>query len=542
MELRRFWQIVRKWYWLMALSLILAGSTSYLVSKSMTPIYEATVTLQVNQMQNPGSLAYNDLLMSQQLTKTYSELIRKRAILEPVIQQLNLNQTYESLASQVKVSVVRDTQLIQVTVQHPKAQLAADIANKIGDVFITQAADSQGIQISATRQGLRQQLQSVEDEIRSTAAALERLRTGGDSRSSEMRAAEEARLQSTLNQYQLVYSQLVKSDQDIALSEAKSGPGVRIADAAVAPDSPAQPKVMLNTMLAALVGLMLAAGVVFLIEYLDDTVKAAEDVEQAVALPTLGVVGVIPRSRSDNGNSDLLITANPKLHFGEAYRILRTNLQFVTLDHPCKTLLVTSAGPQEGKSFTLSNLGVVLAQAGKRVLLVDGDVRRPALHKVFNISNEVGLTNLLLADENADVRDYFQDTPYEGLRVLPCGSIPPNPTELLSSPRMAWVVAALKREADIVLFDSPPVMAVADASILGAMVDGVLLVVETGRSRTAGLVRMAQIINRPGAQLLGVVLNKFRAEAGGYYYYHYNYRYGHSEVSNESKEQEKVSG
>ncbi len=538
MELRRYWGIFRKWFWLMALGIILSGGTSYAVSKSLTPIYAATVTLQVNQVQNPGTAGYNDLLLSERLTKTYSELIRKRPVIEAAIQQLELNETYETLVSQVSVNSVRDTQLIQVTVKHPQPQRAADIANKIAEVFIAEIAETQGGQVSSAREGLRQQLATVTNQIRNTAGDIERLRAGSDPRTSEVRVAEEARLQSTLSQYQLIYSQLVKSEQDLAMAEARSGGGVRIADPAVAPLEPTQPKVWLNTLLAGIVGLLVATGVAFLIEYLDDTVKTSEDLEQATSLPTLGTARVFPVERDGKGHNPSLIAANPRLHFGEAYRTLRTNLQFATLNHKCEAVLVTSAGPGEGKSFTISNLAVVFAQAGKRVLIADSDIRRPTLHKYFNVSNEIGLTNLLLADDQSRVNPFVQRTGYSGLRLLASGPLPPNPTELLSSPQMARAVAALKDEADIVLFDSPPVLAVSDAAILSALVDGVILVAGAGQSRVKAIARAKEAISLPGVVVLGTVLNRVKVGGDGYYYY--NYHYGQHKAGDGAKELDRV--
>lgn len=530
MELRRYWHLLRKWFWLMALGAIIAGAASYAVSKTMTPIYAATATLQVNQAQNPAALAYNDVLLSERLTRTYSELIRKRAVLEEVIRQLDLNQTYETFLKQVSVSGVRDTQLVLITVNDPNPAMAATTANKIAEVFIQQMAESQSGQLSTARQNLRQQLASVEQEIRAAAAALEASRSAKNGRSPEARAAEEARLQNSLTQYQLVYSQLVRSEQELAIAEGRSGAGVRIADPAVPPTEPAQPEVLLNTLLATIVGLLLAIGGILVVEYLDDTVKNSEDLERSVALPTLGIVGIIPARQDANGTDRVKLATDPKLHFSEAYRTLRTNLQFASLNRPAQTLLVTSCGPGEGKTFTICNLAIVMAQAGKRVIIVDSDIRRPAVHKAFGLSNATGLTSLLLAEEGAELERFLQATEYQGLHVLPSGPTPPNPSELLSSPQMARVVGMLRQAADVVLFDSPPALLVADAAILSALVDGILLVVAAGQNRAQAIVAATEALTRPGATILGTVLNRFRAEADGYYYYRHYYRhYYHQE-------------
>lgn len=542
MELRDYWNILRRWYWLLVIGIIVSAGASYTISKMMTPIYAATVTLQVNQVQNPGTPVYNDLLVSQQLAKTYAELIRKRPVLEPVIQQLSLNETYENFLKHVSVSTVRDTQLLQVTVQYPQPQQAAEIANKIANLFITQMVESQGGDLSSTRESLRKQLATVEEEIRNTATEIQTLKSTNDGSSPEVKAAEQSRLQSTLSQYQLLDSQLIKNEQDLALAQVMTGRSVRTADPAVPLDVPVQPKVLLNVSLGTAAGLILAIAIVFLIEYIDDTVKTSEDLERAISTPTLGVVGVFPDGHDGNNDNPLLLASNPRLHFGEAYRTLRTNLQFATLNHPCRSLLVTSAGPGEGKSFTSSNLAVVLAQAGKRILIVDSDIRRPTLHKNFSVSNETGLTNLLLADDQTDSSPYVQKANYDGLYVLTSGPLPPNPSELLSSPHMARVVAALRQEFDLVLYDSPPMLAVADASILSALVDGVLLVVQAGRNRGDALAQVRDSLSRPGAMLLGTVLNRFSASRNGHYYYNYHYsEHDHQEILTPERSRDLVS-
>jgi capsular exopolysaccharide synthesis family protein len=221
--------------------------------------------------------------------------------------------------------------------------------------------------------------------------------------------------------------------------------------------------------------------------------------------------------------------------------MLRTNLQFSTVDRPFKTLLITSANPTEGKSTTLANLAVVMAQAGLSVIAVDSDLRRPLLHKIFRLPNAEGLTNALL-HSNPEPDAYLQATDVENLQVLTTGPLPPNPAELLGSERMKGLVAHLKGKADILLFDSPPSLAVADAAILAAQLDGVLLVVDAGSTRRELVTRAVEGLNKIGANLLGVALNRLSSRGGGYYYYYYHYyseegeRKSHRKRRSESKQ------
>jgi non-specific protein-tyrosine kinase len=214
-------------------------------------------------------------------------------------------------------------------------------------------------------------------------------------------------------------------------------------------------------------------------------------------------------------NADLITLANPRSAVAEAYRTLRTNIQLSSIDEALRTLLVTSAGPDEGKSTTLANLGVAFAQAGHRTILVDSDLRRPSLHGLFGIPNDQGLTTMLLQD---DAPAPLVETPIEGLRLLPSGPVPPNPSELLASRRLEGAIARLVGDADLVLFDSPPALAVSDAAVLSRRVDGVVLVVSAGRTRREHAARARQVLERAGARLLGVVLNNASPEDAVYSY------------------------
>jgi capsular exopolysaccharide synthesis family protein len=218
---------------------------------------------------------------------------------------------------------------------------------------------------------------------------------------------------------------------------------------------------------------------------------------------------------SSNGTSPLIALRDPRAPASEAYRTLRTNIQFSSLDRPLQTLLVTSTAPDEGKSTTLANLAVTMAQAEQRVILVDCDLRRPTLHTLFGLSNDVGLTSMILSQEEAPP---LQETGVPGLSLLASGPLPPRPADILGSRRMEAVIARLRAEADIVLFDTPPVVAVTDAAVLATKVDGVLLVFQAGKTSRDRARRARQMLEKVKANIIGVVLNNAAVEQGyGYY-------------------------
>lgn len=221
---------------------------------------------------------------------------------------------------------------------------------------------------------------------------------------------------------------------------------------------------------------------------------------------------------ANNHQESLITISNPRSPISEAYRTLRTNLEFSSLDKPLKTMVVTSAGPEEGKSTTLANLAVTLAQAEKRVILVDCDLRRPSQHEIFGVANGIGLTSMVV-DEEAFKNPPLQETPVPNLKLLPSGPLPPNPSELLGSRRMEEIIATLRERADLVLFDAPPIIAVTDAAVLASKVDGVLLVINAGTTKRDHAQRAKALLEKVNARLVGAVLNNVRMDISLHRYY-----------------------
>lgn len=224
-------------------------------------------------------------------------------------------------------------------------------------------------------------------------------------------------------------------------------------------------------------------------------------------------------------DKNIVVThSDPKSPVSEAYRVLRTNIQYSSVDKPLKTIVVTSSGPMEGKTTTVVNLAVTFAQAGSKVLLIDSDMRKPKLHKIFVMSNTRGLTNLLA--EHDDYKKYIRSTDVPNLDILTCGTIPPNPSELLSSNSMKQFMQEASMDYDMIFMDSPPVVNVTDAAIISTFVDGTILVAYSGHVETGALKRAKELLDKVNANILGVVLNKLDKNAGANYYYYQNNYYG----------------
>lgn len=232
-------------------------------------------------------------------------------------------------------------------------------------------------------------------------------------------------------------------------------------------------------------------------------------------------------------NLDLITVKDPRSPISESYRTLRTNIQFSSFDEKIRTIVVTSSGPGEGKSTTSSNLAVVLAESGKKTILIDCDQRKPKLHKVFALSNKYGLSNLLV--EEVNFNDVINHTSIENLDVLTSGTRPPNPSELLSSAKMSQFIKNLKNEYEYIILDTPPVIMVTDAQILSQHSDGCLLVVSSGEADRDAAQRAKELLTKVNAKILGVVLNKIDVTGKGYYGYYYHYYYGEDGQKSKTK-------
>ncbi|MEJ5197537.1 MAG: polysaccharide biosynthesis tyrosine autokinase, partial [Anaerolineae bacterium] len=495
MELREYAQLVRKWLWLIVLCTAVAAVAAYVVSKNSTPIYQASTKLLVNQSSsNQANLAYQDILMSQQLARTYANLLADRPVVEATAQRLGLptdQKTLNSLQSSISVTPIRDTQLLEVKVEGPDPELIALIANTLPEVFIAQNQQLQLGRVSGLKSSLETEIANVQEDIARTQASL----------AAATDDAQRQRYEASLAQYRSTLSSLVNNYQQIRLAEVQATNNVVVVKPAVAPQTPIRPRTATNVLLAAVVGAMIAAGAAFLIEYLDDTIKSPDDVARVSGLSTLGAIA---RLKDAGAQRQLIAWMHSKAPESEAYRTLRTNIQFSSVDKPVRTLVVTSSGPSEGKSTTAANLAIVMAQTGQKVVLVDADLRRPVLHKTFGVPNNVGITTALLAGDEVDLESYLQPTEIDNLMIITSGPIPPNPSELLGSQRMKHIVDRLAQSADIVIFDTPPVLVVTDAAVLSRQTDGVLLIADAGGTREPALAHAVEELRKTGANILGV--------------------------------------
>ena len=526
MDAERYLAVARRWWWLLILGALTGGIAAYLLSRAQTPTYAATATMLVNQAQAVTGPTYNDILANQQLSKTYANLARRRPVLEQV--EKNLQLPPESLNGRVTTALLRETQLIEVTVEHPSPAIAAQSANEIAKVFSEQIREAQGAEQLTAERDLDAQIKALQTSIDTASQELAALSRPTPGLSEEQRLNQSAQVTARLESLRATQFTLQQQLQNLRVLQVKSFNSVKLAESATAPDAPVRPRVLLNILVGISMGLAGAALVIASFEYLDDTIKLPSDVRRAADLPVVGAVARFelpsrPRARGRRGIiPNLLTELDSRSPVAEAYRVVRTNLEFAHSGSPYQTMLVTSGSAGEGKSTTAANLALVFAQTGRRVILVDADLRRPSLHRLFDLPNSVGLSTLFVMDA-PELSAVLRMTPLDNLLLMPCGPLPPNPAELLSSPRMRQIIELLKKQADFVIFDSPPILGVADSSALAPRLDGTILVVESGRTRRSTLLSTVQALRQVNATLWGVVLNKV-AGAGSDEYLPYGYQ------------------
>lgn len=515
MELKAYLQALRRWWWLVVATTLIATLASFIVTRNQPFMYESRAALMVGRAINDPNPNSSDYLLTLKLANTYADLARRTPVRAGVIAALGIDEI-----PAYGVRVVPDTQLVEIKVTDADPLRAHAVANELARQLIEQTQNDAQPQEAQRQMFIAGQLDQLEAGLQQTKAEIESQQqelaalltpTQIADAQTQLRALEnkQATLQSN-------YAALLASTQRRAINS------LNIVEPATLPQHPVGPNKPLTIFLAAAMGLLLGVGAAYLLESLDDTLKNPEDVQTALQLTTLGAVPAIEMAASDSELVGLWPAQSPAK---ESYRVLRTNLQFASVDKALKCLMVTSPAPSEGKSITAANLAIALAQAGQQVILVDADLHRPRQHRLFKVANNTGLTaGLLVAHPNP--AELLSETSAPGLRLLTSGPLPPNPAELLGSHRMADLLAALQMHADTVVVDSPPATVLSDAAILSTQVDGVLLVLVSGQTRREMARRAVDALTHVNARIVGVVLNRMPVRSSGYSYYYSNEGYG----------------
>lgn len=514
MEIRETLHLLRHWWWMIVLGVVVGSAGAYGFSNLQKPVFRATATLLVSQGDVAQSNDLGGLQTSERLAQSYVERLKNYEVLDAALDNVGLRMDPSDLVENMQVRLVDNTQLIRLSVEHTDQRLAQALANEIPEVFAERNREQQLERFAESKASLQEELQRLQEEMEAALAAL------AGAQESEQPASEVERLQDNLLRLRDTHSQLLQSYEDVRVAEAQSLNNVIVDEPARRPLVPVRPRTVQNSIAAAVAGGMVSVAVVFLLDYVDNTVKNPQEMERLVGLSTLGSIA---RMEIVSLADSLVVAHKPRAPVAEAYRQLRTNLLFSLAAGQQKSILVTSANARAGKTTAAANLASALAQTGRPVVLVDSDLRRPALHKIFQVNGSEGLSSLFM--DTTLKASLLQETGVPGLRVLAAGAQPPNPAELLGTERMRQVAAWLARQADFVVYDSPPLLTVTDAAVLSRLVGATLLVVRAGQTTLPALQAAAKQLRNVDATLAGAVLNGVSRCNDYYAYYSYEAQY-----------------
>ena len=490
MSLRDYGAVIWRRRWLVIVALVSATTAALTLTSLQTPVYSASSELLVQPRGQDGLFGDQVVNLNERAIDTEIQVIEGEQVRLRVQENLGLDREPAS----AEAAAVGQTDVIRITVRDSSASNAATLADAYAVAYIEVRREQAVDELLAASA----EVQSAIDDLRSQIDAL----PSEDPRRPAL-VAQLANFQTTLDQLRV----------DAAL---RTG-GAAIIRSAEVPSSPVEPTPARTAVFAAVIGLLIGVGAAFLIDYLDDKVRDEDELERAVEAPVLAVVPVDPPP----DNRPLSISS-PEHSSVEAYRGLRTNLQFLGLDRPLRVIQLTSSFAAEGKTTTSTNLAVVLAQAGHRVALVDADLRRPTVHDVMGVPQSPGLTDLLLGAESDKVVQRVRVNAETSLSVYPSGEPPSNPSEMLSGQRTRQLLAEMGEHYDYVIVDSAPVLPVTDSVALTTAADGVLVVAQAGRITAKDAAETMERLRRVSAPILGLVLNqakKSRRDAyayGGY--------------------------
>lgn len=526
LELRDYLRVVWRRKWTILVTVVLCVAAAVLISLREAPKYSTAARLLVatdlsDQIFDPSSQAANPEL-AQRTIANEIQLILSPSTRRAVIEKLD-----RPLASEVSLQPIPQTDVIAVVATDGDAEDAAATANAYAETYLevrvrenTEELQDAADRLQAEIDRLTQQILEIDGDL---AVNPPPVAEEGQTLPTDPRVRERASLDSQRSQF---LAQLDRIEAGVANQQVG---GEVIAQAPV-PDDPINKTPLRNALAGLALGLVLGIALAFLREYLDDSVKSKDDLEAASGIT---VVGLIPELSDWKNRKAAMLAAmdHPRSRSAEAYRTLRTSIEFLALDQPIRSMQVTSATAAEGKTTTLANVATTFARAGQRVIVLDCDLRRPRVHDFFGLENRAGFTSVLLGE--LPLAKALQ--PVHGnlpLGVLASGPLPPNPAELLSSKRAADVIEALESRCDLLLIDSPPIVPVTDGLVLAGLVDAVLVVANSGTTTKRGLGRAVELLRQIDAPLVGTVLNGVRVESdygyavGKEYYYAADQRRG----------------
>jgi len=502
-----------KWWWMLAVTTLIAILSSFYIVRLQPPIYETRTTLLVGRAIAEPNPNNNEFFLSQQLAGAYATMVMRDPVRSRTMETLQLEELPE-----YKAQIVPNSQFIEIVVIDISPLRAQVVANELANQLIMQSPTSSR-QLSSERQAFVDQqlaemeasILATENEISTTQEELAKLTSAIQIADTQQRLAA---LQEKLSLLRNNYANLLSNTGGGAINT------LSVIEPASLPTRPIGPNKPGIVALSAAIGLALAASAAHLLEYLNNTLESPQEISRVLGLPILGYIAEV----KDSKGVWFYVHKHPRSPISEAFRSLRANLDFASLDYPLKSIFIASPDTAEGKTTVAINLAVTMGQVGKKVILVDADLRKPTVYKYPGATTKIGLKNVLVDD--LDLREALRPLGDHNISILPSGNRTARSAELLSSEKMDQVLISLEGLCDALIIDGPPFF-ISDAVILSAKVDGVLIVIRPGHTREDVARSMMEQMDRAGARVLGIVLNRIsRKNAvayGSYRYYSTHY-------------------
>jgi len=606
LNLYDYWRILRRRKLTILLAVLLVEAATIFYTSRITPVYEASCSVEVERrFTQTGFLSEFFTWYPGDIISTEARIVKSRPVIEEVVRNLGLagknpkpyeiDRKVSEIISRVSVKRESNSNVLNINVNSVNPKEAAVLANAIAEVYVSKSVEKKTERDRSLRKFIEEQLRFAKSKLEDSEEALRLFEQTGkitgvrDNLKQQLTALKleysdllhkftenhpkvkavkqrikdiesllsavskedlaYMRLKREVDLNLQLYTLLSKKYKEALIAEADKAPNVHIINPAVSPTSPVKPNKKVNYAMGFVLGLFLGILGAIIRENLDTSIGTIEEVEEYLQVP---VIAVIPRigekeKRELSHKEKLIIFSDPKSPIAEAFRTLYTNIEFSDIEATSKSILFTSTSMQEGKSIVVSNSAIAAARMGKKVLLIESDLRKPIIHSVFGLHREPGLTNFLLGSASfseiirgttdillgaMDPKVISKTWGIENLHIITSGPLPPNPTELFNSKRFLEFLEIAKKNYEVLLFDSAPVLPVADSSILSPKLDGVVLVYKVGVTARGALKRAKIQIEQARGKVIGVVLNDIRATElmdTGYYYYYYHRYYSEEE-------------
>ena len=506
MDLNGYILILKRRIWIAIVTLLVTLSVVTAGTFLLYPTYTASATVRIATA-SANTVNYTDYQYANLIINTYVNIATSQPLLDELNKQLGLAE-----APVIEVKAIPNTELIEISVDDHNPVLAMNAANTLANILINQSSEVYTGSGKSPSEVLKEQVDQALNDLTTDQSNYNQLLTQTPGNTEIINNASKA-----VDLQQQLYSSLVSQYEQMKTKEAIQANLVSLVNPAILPEKPSKPNKPLNIAAGFFVGIIAGVSLAFLLDNLDSTLYSSEQITAVTKMRPIGKVPLIHKQEERK------LPLDGNTPFGESFFRLRTNFLTLVENTPMRSFMISSSTQGEGKSSVISSLAYVLSQFGKKVIIVDCDLRLPTLHRIYDLPNRIGLTDFLIA--RAELAEVIQTTNFKGLYVITRGRMISEPIQFVDSPRMKGLVHALKQRFDFVLFDSPSVLAITDASVIASLVDGVLLVVKKGKVQKDQLEAALQQFSDVKANVIGLVVNG--EKLGETYYQYYGRKKNH---------------